>query len=172
MKELADRLGVSGAQVVKYLMTNGVMATMTQTIDFDTAALAADHFGFEAASEDAVAAATAVAVTRWPPPSTAPRSRRPVIGTSRRPATVVATLAFHVEPHTGARTTMAWSWAKVCAVTRRPTWYSHSPPASGTARPWPLSADSASTLPSSSLSDVAMGMPPIRVREKYIAGVP
>jgi translation initiation factor IF-2 len=54
VKELADRLGVSGAQVVKYLMTNGVMATMTQSIDFDTAALAADHFGFEAASEDSV----------------------------------------------------------------------------------------------------------------------
>jgi translation initiation factor IF-2 len=56
VKELADRLGVSGAQVVKYLMTNGVMATLTQSIDFDTAALAADHFGFEAASEDGAAA--------------------------------------------------------------------------------------------------------------------
>jgi hypothetical protein len=30
VKELSDRLGVSGAQVVKYLMTNGVMATLTQ----------------------------------------------------------------------------------------------------------------------------------------------
>jgi translation initiation factor IF-2 len=57
VKELADRLGVSGAQVVKYLMTNGVMATLTQSIDFDTAALAADHFGFEAAGEDSVATA-------------------------------------------------------------------------------------------------------------------
>jgi translation initiation factor IF-2 len=74
VKELADRLGVSGAQVVKYLMTNGVMATMTQSIDFDTAALAADHFGFEAASEDSVAlvepeadgAAPSVRVVRHP----------------------------------------------------------------------------------------------------------
>ena len=54
VKELADRLGVSGAQVVKYLMTNGVMANLNQAVDFDTAALAADHFGIEAASEDAV----------------------------------------------------------------------------------------------------------------------
>ncbi len=31
------------------------MAALNQTVDFDTAALAADHFGFEAESEDAVA---------------------------------------------------------------------------------------------------------------------
>src|ERR1019366_321670 len=36
-------------------MSNGVMAALNQTVDFDTAALAADHFGFEAESEDAVA---------------------------------------------------------------------------------------------------------------------
>ena len=29
-------------------MSNGVMAALNQTVDFDTAALAADHFGFEA----------------------------------------------------------------------------------------------------------------------------
>jgi translation initiation factor IF-2 len=48
---------VSGPQLIKYLMSNGVMATLNQTVDFDTAALAADHFGFEAESEDAVAEA-------------------------------------------------------------------------------------------------------------------
>jgi translation initiation factor IF-2 len=46
---------VSGPQLIKYLMSNGVMAALNQTVDFDTAALAADHFGFEAESEDAVA---------------------------------------------------------------------------------------------------------------------
>jgi len=56
VKELADRLSVSGAQVVKYLMSNGVTATLNASIDFDTAALAADHFGFEAESEDAAPA--------------------------------------------------------------------------------------------------------------------
>jgi translation initiation factor IF-2 len=79
VKELAERLGVSGAQVVKYLMTNGVMATLTQSIDFDTAALAADHFGFEAASEDAVAAAAAES------PAGAGRARHPLLDLSTEP---------------------------------------------------------------------------------------
>jgi translation initiation factor IF-2 len=46
---------VSGPQLIKYLMSNGVMAALNQTVDFDTAALAADHFGFEAEPEGAVA---------------------------------------------------------------------------------------------------------------------
>ena len=54
VKELAERLSVSGPQLIKYLMGNGVMATLNQSVDFDTAALAADHFGFEAESEEAV----------------------------------------------------------------------------------------------------------------------
>ena len=62
MAELAERLQVSPPQVIKYLMTNGVMATQNQSIDFDTAALAADHFGFEAESEETAAAASATAV--------------------------------------------------------------------------------------------------------------
>jgi translation initiation factor IF-2 len=57
--ELAERLQVSGPQIIKYLMSNGVMATLNQSIDFDTAALAADHFGFEAGNETAAAEATA-----------------------------------------------------------------------------------------------------------------
>ena len=57
VKELADRLSVSGPQLIKYLMGNGVMATLNQSVDFDTAALAADHFGFEAESEEAAAGA-------------------------------------------------------------------------------------------------------------------
>jgi translation initiation factor IF-2 len=56
VKELAERLSVSGPQLIKYLMGNGVMATLNQSVDFDTAALAADHFGFEAESEEAAAA--------------------------------------------------------------------------------------------------------------------
>ena len=59
VKELADRLSVSGPQLIKYLMGNGVMATLNQALDYDTMALAADHFGFEAESEDAVTAAPA-----------------------------------------------------------------------------------------------------------------
>ena len=59
VKELAERLSVSGPQLIKYLMGNGVMATLNQSVDFDTAALAADHFGFEAESEAAAPAAKA-----------------------------------------------------------------------------------------------------------------
>ncbi len=45
--ELAELLGVSGIDVIKELMKNGVMATITQTIDFDTAAVVAADLGFE-----------------------------------------------------------------------------------------------------------------------------
>ena len=34
-------------------MTNGVLASINQTLDYETAALVSDHFGFEAESEDA-----------------------------------------------------------------------------------------------------------------------
>ena len=82
VKELADRLGVSGAQVVKYLLTNGVMATLTQSIDFDTAALAADHFGFEAESEDAAAARSAENGTS----AAVGRARHPLLDLSTEPS--------------------------------------------------------------------------------------
>jgi translation initiation factor IF-2 len=67
VKELAERLSVSGSQLITYLMGNGVMATLNQSVDFDTAALAADHFGFEAESEKAAAAATTAAGRRRNP---------------------------------------------------------------------------------------------------------
>jgi translation initiation factor IF-2 len=82
VKELADRVGVSGAQVVKYLMTNGVMATLTQSIDFDTAALAADHFGFEAVSEDAAVAADGASA---PAAGGIGRARHPLLDLSQEP---------------------------------------------------------------------------------------
>ncbi|HEY8489555.1 MAG TPA: translation initiation factor IF-2 [Dehalococcoidia bacterium] len=47
VKDLADRMGMSPVEVIKDLMKNGVMATINQTIDFDTAAIIASDFGFE-----------------------------------------------------------------------------------------------------------------------------
>ena len=44
--DLAGLLGVSGIDVIKELMKNGVMATITQVIDFDTAAVVATDLGF------------------------------------------------------------------------------------------------------------------------------
>ena len=43
--ELATRLKKTAADVIKKLMMMGVMATVTETIDFDTAAIIADEFG-------------------------------------------------------------------------------------------------------------------------------
>ncbi len=62
VRELAEKLGTPPAQLITYLMQNGVMAALTQSVDFDTAALAADHFGVEAEAEEPVAAAAPGAV--------------------------------------------------------------------------------------------------------------
>ncbi len=45
VQELAARMAVRGAEVVKALMRNGVMATLNQTIDADTAELVVVEFG-------------------------------------------------------------------------------------------------------------------------------
>ncbi len=49
--DLASKLGKGAAEVVKKLMMLGVMATITQSIDFETAALIAADFGVEAKQE-------------------------------------------------------------------------------------------------------------------------
>lgn len=49
--ELAQKLGKGAAEIVKKLMMLGVMATITQSIDFDTAALIAADFGIDAKPE-------------------------------------------------------------------------------------------------------------------------
>ncbi|PZC48594.1 MAG: translation initiation factor IF-2 [Chloroflexi bacterium] len=47
VKELADMLDQTPIGVIKVLMTNGVMAEVTKTIDYDTAAIVAVDLGFE-----------------------------------------------------------------------------------------------------------------------------
>ncbi len=49
--QLASKLHVTAGEVVKKLMLMGMMATINQVIDFDTAALVADEFGIEAKPE-------------------------------------------------------------------------------------------------------------------------
>ena len=49
--QLASKLHVTAGEVVKKLMMMGMMATINQVIDFDTAALVADEFGIEATPE-------------------------------------------------------------------------------------------------------------------------
>ncbi len=47
VKELGDLLKVTPVEVIKRLMTNGVMASINQTIDYDTAAIVAVELGFD-----------------------------------------------------------------------------------------------------------------------------
>ena len=51
VQELASRLKVTAAEVIKRLMLMGVMATLNQTIDFDTAYLVADELGAKVTKE-------------------------------------------------------------------------------------------------------------------------
>ncbi len=48
VRDLADRLQASPIEVIKQLMANGVMANINQQIDYDTAAIVMEEFGFEA----------------------------------------------------------------------------------------------------------------------------
>ncbi|HHT42833.1 MAG TPA: translation initiation factor IF-2 [Firmicutes bacterium] len=49
--ELAQKIGVSGTEVIKQLMKIGVMASLAQSVDFDIAAIVASQFGVEAEPE-------------------------------------------------------------------------------------------------------------------------
>jgi len=51
VRDLGQRMDASPIQVIKILMTNGVMANINQLVDFDTAAIVANELGFEAALE-------------------------------------------------------------------------------------------------------------------------
>ena len=46
VRELANELDTSAVQVIKILMSNGVMASINQQIDFDTAAVVATELGY------------------------------------------------------------------------------------------------------------------------------
>jgi translation initiation factor IF-2 len=47
VKELGEQLGVSPIEVIKRLMTHGVMAALNNTVNYDTAKLIADDLGIE-----------------------------------------------------------------------------------------------------------------------------
>lgn len=51
VKLLAESLSVNATDIIKVLMQNGVLATLNESVDFDTAAIVADEFGFEAVEE-------------------------------------------------------------------------------------------------------------------------
>ena len=47
VRDLAERVKVSPIDVIRELMNNGVMASINQQIDFDTAAIVLQGMGFE-----------------------------------------------------------------------------------------------------------------------------
>jgi translation initiation factor IF-2 len=51
IRDFAQIIETSPIQIIKKLMTNGVMASINQAIDYDTAAILADEMGFEASLE-------------------------------------------------------------------------------------------------------------------------
>lgn len=58
VEDLAEKLGVGSAEVIKKLLQSGILATKNQPLDFGTAEIVADDFGFTVepiASEDVVA---------------------------------------------------------------------------------------------------------------------
>jgi len=56
IRDLALKIGKSPIDLIKKLMSNGVMATINQTVDFDTAAIVVGEYGFEAVLEAVVEA--------------------------------------------------------------------------------------------------------------------
>jgi translation initiation factor IF-2 len=61
VKDLAETLGVSIAEVINVLIKNGIFATLNQSIDFDTASLVAGELGFETAERGVAERAAAEA---------------------------------------------------------------------------------------------------------------
>jgi translation initiation factor IF-2 len=51
VRDLAQKIEKSPIDLIKKLMTNGVMATINQSVDFDTAAIVVAEYGFEAVPE-------------------------------------------------------------------------------------------------------------------------
>jgi translation initiation factor IF-2 len=51
IRDLAQKIEKSPIEIIKKLMANGVMATINQAVDFDTAAIVVAEYGFEAIPE-------------------------------------------------------------------------------------------------------------------------
>ena len=54
IRELAQKIEKSPIDIIKKLMSNGVMASINQAVDFDTAAIVVAEYGFDAIPEVAV----------------------------------------------------------------------------------------------------------------------
>ena len=93
ISDLAGLLGITPVDVIKELMKNGVMATINQVVDFDTAAVVAADLGYspeEEGGEEAIASAGEG--------ESAPLSRRIIEeGEDAQPRPPVVTVLGHVD---------------------------------------------------------------------------
>ncbi len=90
VKDLADALQVSPAAVIKELVQAGIMATINQTVDFDTAGAVARTLGFEVEAKPAPAAET-------PSPSAPPKTAVPEEAAHLVERPPVVTIMGHVD---------------------------------------------------------------------------
>ena len=85
VKQFADLVGVSAVEVIKQLMRNGIMASINQVIDYETAAIVASDLGYQAVeeppAEPAVSAEKAKRYQRFREEDTAGLKPRPAVVT-------------------------------------------------------------------------------------------
>jgi len=94
--DLAALLGVTPIDVIKELMKNGVMATINQVVDFDTAAVVASDLGF-APEEEAPSTAVASPEAETPAESASTSLRILDEGEGLAPRPPVITVLGHVD---------------------------------------------------------------------------